>query len=86
MKKDDFVDLDYSDKIKVAEELLKSEYGEDKLVSISIYEKIHKEFTHAEIDSIKKLIKEGYVQEWATCDTLSRPIRDWTILSEENTR
>ncbi|EAR97510.2 DNA alkylation repair enzyme (macronuclear) [Tetrahymena thermophila SB210] len=86
MKSELFKSLENDEKLKVAEELMKSEYGEDKLVSISIYEKNYKILTEADIDSIKKLIKEGYVQEWATCDILSRPIRKWTLLSEQNTR
>ncbi|KAL4446424.1 hypothetical protein ABPG74_001165 [Tetrahymena malaccensis] len=86
MKNDIFKDLESNEKFQVAEELMKSEYGEDKLVSVSIYENYYKILTEADIDSIKKLIKEGYVKEWATCDTLSRPIRKWTLLSEQNTR
>ncbi|KAL4485708.1 hypothetical protein ABPG72_010970 [Tetrahymena utriculariae] len=86
MKNDIFKSLENNEKLKVAEELMKSVYFEDKLVSISIYEANYKILTEADIDSIKKLIKDGYVQEWASCDSLARPIRKWTLISEHNTR
>lgn len=73
--------LDFSEKIEVAETLLKSEYGEDKHASFRVFEKIHKNLTPSHIDSIKKIIQDGYVQEWASCDGLSKPLRYWTQMS-----
>lgn len=86
IRMDGYVELTTTDKLDVALGLLRSEFAEDKHASWIVLSDIHKQVTKAHIDLVKEVFKQGHVNNWGTCDCLSKFLRKWTLLSEENTR
>src|ERR1700733_1597349 len=87
-KKNDknYSQLGFNDKIDLATSLLKSKYIDEKLISFSILSDNYKLLTDEHIDSLKELIKEGHVNEWASCDGLAGSVfRPYSMLNKENT-
>lgn len=72
---------------EIAESLLRSSFGEDKIIGMMIYNKI---FKFIEEDYIHTIVRsffiEKHVQDWAMCDSLcTKFLRQWAGMSKENT-
>lgn len=73
-------------KFSLALVLLKNDFIDDKLIAVSILSEIHKKLQDEDVDQLKEVIKQGNVNEWATCDTLAGKVfKPYTLMSKENT-
>lgn len=75
-----------SEQTDLAENLLKSPYGEDKLISMNIYGKIFKEIDEQYLETIiKQFFIDKHIVDWAMCDSLcSKFLKHWSLLSKKN--
>ena len=75
-----------SEKKELAENLLKSPYGEDKIISMNIYGKIFKEIDETYMETIiKQFFIEKHIVDWAMCDSFcSKFLKQWSLLSKNN--
>lgn len=60
------------EKLQLAEQLVKSEYCEDKSFGIQIYGKVYKNISMEYVQIvIKSLFNYDYLKGWAMCDYMS---------------
>ena len=59
----------------LGEELIRSDVWELKLCGINLWTKCHLGINQDAITVIKDVINEGYIEGWASCDTLAKTLR-----------
>lgn len=78
---------DLTQKKLLAETMIKSSFGEDKIIGMMIFNKIFKEIDENYMKTnVKGFFLDKHIQDWAMCDGLcSKLLKPWTLLSKEKT-
>lgn len=81
-----YKELSKKNKFDLSILFLKQSYYDHKLISVCILVDLVKKITRDQIEILKETIKEGTVNNWAICDSISSKFcKVYALLSKENT-